>query len=79
MTERTAIAWADSTFNPWIGCQRVGPGCEGCYAEALMDKRMGMVKWGGPRKRTSPAYWRQPLAWNRKAAESGKPWRVFCG
>lgn len=81
MSEATTIAWADSTFNPWVGCTKVGPGCDGCYAEALMDRRMGRVKWGAgqPRRRTSGSYWRQPLAWNRKAAESGKPWRVFCG
>jgi len=80
MSETTNIAWADSTFTPWIGCTKVGPGCEGCYAEALMDRRMGRVKWGAgeKRQRTSAAYWRQPLAWNRKARESGKPWRVFC-
>lgn len=28
--------------------------------------------------RTSTANWKKPLAWNKKAAESGKPWRVFC-
>lgn len=80
MSETTNIAWADSTFNPWIGCTQVGPGCDGCYAEALMDRRMGRVKWGAgeKRQRTSEAYWRQPLAWDRKARESGKPWRVFC-
>lgn len=81
MSETTRIAWATSTFNPWIGCTKVGPGCTGCYAEALMDKRMGRVKWGAgqKRRRTSATYWDQPLAWNRKAAESGQPWRVFCG
>lgn len=80
MSETTNIAWADSTFNPWIGCTQVGPGCDGCYAEALMDRRMGRVKWGAgeKRQRTSEAYWRQPLAWDRKARESGQPWRVFC-
>lgn len=68
MSEQTNIAWATSTFNPWIGCTKVSPGCDGCYAEALMDKRMGRVKWGAgqPRKLTSNAYWRQPLAWNEK-------------
>lgn len=66
MSEHTNIAWADSTFNPWIGCTKVGPGCDGCYAEALMDARYGRVKWGPgqPRSRTSNAYWRKPLAWN---------------
>ena len=43
MAETTGIAWTDSTFNPWIGCTKVGPGCDHCYAEAL-DKRH---RWGG--------------------------------
>jgi protein gp37 len=28
--------------------------------------------------RTAPSNWAKPLAWNAKAAASGKPWRVFC-
>ncbi len=69
MSEQTGIQWCDSTMNPWIGCTNVGPGCDNCYAEALMDGRMGVVKWGAgqPRKRTSAAYWRKPVAWNNKA------------
>ena len=82
MAEVTGIAWTDSTFNPWIGCTKVGPGCDHCYAEAL-DKRhrwQGATHWGAgvERMRTSAANWRKPLAWNRKAALSEKPWRVFC-
>jgi protein gp37 len=82
MAEVTGIAWTDSTFNPWIGCTKVGPGCDHCYAEALDNRHrwQGDTHWGPgkPRMRTSAANWRKPLAWNRKAAESGKPWRVFC-
>jgi protein gp37 len=82
MAEVTGIAWTDSTFNPWIGCTKVGPGCDHCYAEAL-DKRhrwQGDTHWGAgkPRMRTSAANWRKPLGWNKKAEASGKPWRVFC-
>lgn len=82
MAEVTGIAWTDSTFNPWIGCTKVGPGCDHCYAEAL-DKRhrwQGDTHWGAgkPRMRTSAANWAKPRAWNKKAKESGKPWRVFC-
>lgn len=80
MAEITEISWAHSTFNPWIGCTRVSPGCDRCYAAELMEVRYGRVKWGPgePRARTSLANWKQPLAWNRKAKESGKPHRVFC-
>ena len=61
------------TFNPWVGCTRVSPGCQHCYAETMMDHRYGKVKWGpqGQRIRTSTAYWRQPARWNREAAAEG--------
>lgn len=67
MGEVSAIQWTDSTFNPWIGCQKVGPPCDNCYAEAL-DNRFGGGHWGpgAPRKRTSVANWREPLNWNRQ-------------
>jgi protein gp37 len=67
MGEKTEIAWCDSTFNPWIGCQKVSAGCDNCYAETLMDKRYGKVEWGphGERKRTSEANWKKPRQWAR--------------
>lgn len=33
MGDQTAISWADATWNPVVGCSRVSPGCEHCYAE----------------------------------------------
>jgi protein gp37 len=32
MADKTAIEWADATWNPILGCDRVSPGCDGCYA-----------------------------------------------
>lgn len=84
MAEKTAIAWCDSTFNPWIGCTKVGPGCDGCYAEAQDRRYAGddpaKIHWGPgvARRRTSAKYWREPLKWNAKAKDAGRPWRVFC-
>lgn len=84
MGENTNISWCDHTFNPWIGCTKVSPACDGCYAEALMDKRYGRVEWGAPGKgngtrvRTSPANWRQPVLWNRAAEAAGCRPLVFC-
>ena len=67
MSERTGIAWADSTFNPWLGCTKISDGCTGCYAAVSTPARTLGVKWGAgqPRRRTSEANWRQPLAWNK--------------
>jgi protein gp37 len=82
LAEVTGIAWTDSTFNPWIGCTKVGPGCDHCYAEAL-DKRhrwQGDTHWGAgkPRVRTSKANWAKPMAWNKARLKDGKTHRVFC-
>lgn len=83
MGEHTTISWVGpqgKTFNPWMGCTKVSPACAGCYAEALMDTRYGKVSWGPgeDRVRTSAANWRQPLRWNRQAAEQGTRPFVFC-
>lgn len=84
MGDTTHISWADATFNPWIGCTKVSPACDGCYAEHLMQNRMGRAQWGGPgkgvgtRERTAPANWRKPLAWDRQAAKDGTRPFVFC-
>jgi protein gp37 len=79
MAENSKIEWTDHTFNPWIGCTKVSPGCDHCYAES-MAKRYGWVTWGphGERKRTSVANWRKPLQWAKAARGTGKRPRVFC-
>lgn len=33
MSATTKIQWTEKTWNPVIGCSRVSPGCENCYAE----------------------------------------------
>ena len=80
MAENTKIEWAHHTFNPWIGCTKVGPGCDNCYAEADFDKRKHVVKWGAgqPRKRTAPSTWALPVRWNAEAERLGVRYRVFC-
>ena len=87
MGEYTKIAWADSSWNPWIGCSHAGSGCDHCYAEAQNKFR----KWNGgtwgntaPRQVTSDIYWGHPVSWNSKAlagrcGKDGKHWLVFAG
>lgn len=79
MAENSAIEWTDHTFNPWIGCTKVGPGCDHCYAEELSRARLG-VPWGvgAERRHTAASTWKQPRAWNRRAAKLGIRYRVFC-
>ncbi len=80
MGENTNIEWARHTFNAWIGCQEVSPACDHCYARVQNAHWKWVDGWGqhGERKRTSPANWRKPLAWDRAAAAAGERPGVFC-
>lgn len=80
MAETTGIAWTQSTFNPWIGCTKVGPGCDHCYAEATDARFYNAEHWGAgaPRLLTSDKNWRQPLNWNARALAEGRRHKVFC-
>ena len=71
MAENSKIEWCDHTFNPWMGCTKVSPACQNCYAERDMDHRYGKVVWGprGTRVKTSADNWRKPLKWNRYEAK----------
>lgn len=79
MAQDSKIEWTDHTFNPWIGCTKVGRPCDNCYAEAL-STRYGWTQWGphGDRKRTSAANWQKPRQWARAASRSGNRPKVFC-
>lgn len=79
MAENSAISWTRHTWNPWMGCTKISPACDGCYAEALMDKRYGKVQWGNaPRVRTGAHTWNDPLRWQRQAEKDGDRPFVFC-
>lgn len=90
MAKNSKIEWCDHSFNPWVGCQKISPGCDHCYAEGWA-KRSGLVQWGphADRRRTSAVNWRQPLKWANVARTARLGWenpdftpprrpRVFC-
>jgi protein gp37 len=68
MAERSNIEWCDATFNPWIGCTKISPACDHCYAERDFDLRLHVVQWGvgQTRKRTGDDNWKKPGKWNAK-------------
>ena len=84
MSTETGIGWTDSTFNPWMGCTKVSPACDHCYAQTLVEGRFKRAEWGPgkPRVRTSAANWKLPLQWEREHEaffrEHGRNRRVFC-
>ncbi len=61
MSDKTAIAWTDATWNPVTGCTKVSPGCANCYAEAL-SKRFGRSFDVAlhPDRLDIPLHWRKP-------------------
>lgn len=73
MSEKTKIAWADSTANFWEGCTKVSAGCANCYAEARDKRFTGGKLWGvGKARRKSKSAVKDCLAWNKK------PWICDC-
>jgi protein gp37 len=86
--DKTAISWADHTFNIWWGCEHApmspgslltSPECDNCYAQTF-DHRLGGEHWGpdSPRKFFGDRYWTKPIAWNAAAEKAGVRARVFC-
>jgi protein gp37 len=84
MSANSKIEWTDHTHNPWIGCTKVSPACDHCYAAVSTPARAMHVEWGAgqPRHRTSEANRKEPLRWNANHdkffAEHGRRQRVFC-
>ncbi len=78
---KTNIEWADFSFNPWIGCSKVSPACDNCYAEVNTAARVKGVVWGPGQERfrtKNGSTGKDPLKWNRAAAEAGRMDSVFC-
>jgi protein gp37 len=78
----TTIEWTDETWNPVVGCERISPGCDHCYAIGVAHRAMQPAHVGLTIKRPGkPTDWTGvvrclperldiPLRWK-------KPRRVF--
>ena len=75
----SSIEWTDETLNPVIGCTRVSPGCEHCYAERMAYRQAAMgtdryegltvkgqqgIRWTGA-VRLVPEVLRIPFRWRK--------------
>ena len=77
--EHSHIEWTDHSFNAWLGCTKVSPACDHCYAERWSKRNGANARlWQGERRRTTVGNWRQPRKWDREAARHGIRYRVFC-
>lgn len=82
MGDGTKIEWADATWNPIVGCSRVSPGCDNCYAIGVAHRGMSEhhkgltvrtengTDWNGEIHRAPDSVFHKPLHWKR-------PRRIF--
>jgi protein gp37 len=77
MAVHSKIEWTDATFNPWVGCTKISPACDHCYAEGWAKRTGAPALWQGERRRTTAPYWRQPRKWDAMAQAAGKRAKVF--
>jgi protein gp37 len=78
MGENTKIEWCDHSWNPWVGCTKISPACDHCYAEGWAKRTGQSHLWAGERRRTTASNWRQPIKWNRLAETDCVRRKVFC-
>ncbi|HEY3884136.1 MAG TPA: DUF5131 family protein [Vicinamibacterales bacterium] len=65
MADRSGIEWTESTWNPTIGCTKVSPGCDRCYAERMTRRfpqtyPQGFALTLRPDALDLPRRWRRP-------------------
>ncbi len=83
MGENSNIEWTHHTLNLWVGCHKVAPECEHCYASmsttARVDRAHGSELWGKDANRhiTTPGTINKVFRWNKDAAAAGERRRVF--
>jgi protein gp37 len=42
MSTQTSIEWTEQTWNPTVGCTKISPGCQNCYAENMARRLKAM-------------------------------------
>jgi protein gp37 len=72
MSDKTAIAWTQHTWNPWVGCTKISPGCTNCYMFTAQE-RYGR----DPRRVQLTKTWGHPLRWQKAAAAADVVELVF--
>src|SRR5215471_14511862 len=69
----TGISWTDATWNPWVGCEHVSPGCDNCYMFTDM-RRYGSNPEAIRRSKTK---FKDPLKWAQNRQRYGHINKIF--
>ncbi len=82
MGKHTAIGWTDASWNPWMGCDKVSPGCAHCYMYREMRQygRDPEVVTRSKTKFAEPLKWKEPrrvftCSWGDWFHEAADVWR----
>jgi len=76
--ETSNISWTDGTWNPWMGCDKVGgpdSECANCYIGRVLGKQ-GLAPWGQV-YRTKSDTWNLPYRMERKAVKEARRYKLF--
>lgn len=74
MGQKTKIEWTEHSWNPWVGCTQISPGCDNCYM--FREQR----RWGNDPnniRRTSHRTFTGPLRWKEPAHVFTCSWSDF--
>lgn len=82
MGDTSHIGWTEATWNPWMGCTKISPGCKECYMYREMA-RYGRDPFTVQRSKTTfnaPLKWKEPrmvftCSWSDFFIESADAWR----
>lgn len=76
----TKIEWTEKTWNPVVGCTKVSPGCQNCYAERMAFRLGCMNPMSKYREVISykplPAHWNGQVCCDEKSLEIPLHWRT---
>jgi protein gp37 len=82
MSDKTNIAWTESTWNPWYGCTKVSAGCDNCYMFRQMRQygRDPEIVQRSKTKFTEPLKWKEPrrvftCSWSDWFHKDADAWR----
>jgi protein gp37 len=78
----TGIEWTEATWNPWMGCDKVSPGCAHCYMfreQTRYGQNPNVVR-RSKTKFAEPLKWAEPrlvftCSWSDWFHEGADPWR----
>jgi protein gp37 len=72
MAKTSGISWTHSTWNPWLGCDKIAPECAHCYIDRMLRK-LHRAPWGTLYQTKT---WGDPAKWQSEMP-SNKARRVF--